>query len=164
MHMPSIRITYFSCLILVALLLGMGFYLQVVDGMTPCPLCILQRFTMALLGIVFFLGAAAKMNKIGNFFLGLLTSAISLLGIFLSGRQVWLQHLPADSNADCGVSLQYLMQALPFDQAIRKILQGTAECSQTGAQYLGLSIAEWSLVWFVIFFVIGCVQMMRKKI
>jgi disulfide bond formation protein DsbB len=109
--------------------------------------------TLALLGILFLTGSLLPFRKTANLFLSGLTSLVSLLGIFLSGRQVWLQHLPPDKNADCGASLQYLIHVLPFDQIISRILKGTAECAQKSGEFLLLSLAEWSLICFTGFFI-----------
>ncbi len=161
MKLPSERATYFIGCLLTLGLLAVTYYLQKFDGFIPCPLCILQRLTFAGLGIFFFLGWIFGSRKGGAAFFGILASLIALLGILLSGRQVWLQHLPPDINADCSVSLQYLMHALPFDQFIAKIMQGTAECSQKGWEFLNLSMAEWSLIWFIGFFVLCLIQIVR---
>lgn len=161
MKILSERVTYLFGFLIAAGLLGMTFYLQKFDGFIPCPLCILQRITLISLCILFLLAWILGTKKIVSLFFSLLASLISLVGILLSGRQVWLQHMPKDQNADCGVSLQYLIHALPFDQVIAKILHGTAECSEKGWEFLRLSLAEWSLIWFVIFFLLCVIQLTR---
>ncbi len=77
-----------------------------------------------------------------------------MLGIFLAGRQVWLQHFPSPDNSECGVSIQYLMQVLPMNQVLEKIFAGSTECSQRGWEFLHLNMAEWALIWFVGFFIL----------
>lgn len=161
MNKLSQRALYFIGFLITSLLLGIIFYLQNYDGFVPCPLCILQRFILFLLGIICLIGSVLSFKKIGRIFLSLLTSITALIGVLLSGRQVWLQHLPLDKNADCGVSLEYLMNALPFDQVIAKVLHGTAECSQKGWELLGFSLAEWSLFFFIGFVLFGLLQMRR---
>lgn len=148
--------------IIAAILIGTTFYLQQFDGFIPCPLCILQRITLGLLGIVFFIGAVFSFKKTGQIILSTFASLVALLGTFLSGRQVWLQHLPPDKNADCGASLQYLIHVLPFDQVISKILQGTAECAQKGWEFFNLSLASWSLICFIGFFIFCLYQIKRS--
>lgn len=158
---PSIRLIYGLGFLLIALLLGITFYLQKQGNITPCPLCILQRFSFALLGLTFFFGAMARYKKITGMIIGIFASLLSLSGVLLAGRQVWLQHLPANLNEDCGVSFQYLMQALPFQEVVKKVLQGTAECSHVGAHFLYLSFAEWSLLWFIYFLFVSLYQTWR---
>lgn len=163
MKMPSVRATYFISFIIIASLISTTFYLQKYDGMVPCPLCLLQRIVFALLGVVFFFGMVSSATKFKRGIIGVLACIFSLVGILLSGRQVWLQHLPADKNADCGVSLQYLMHVLPLKQLITKIAQGTAECSVKGWEFLNLSLAEWSLVFFILFLLVSVGQTLRKS-
>lgn len=159
MNVLSKRIIYLLGFLLITGLIATSLYLQKYDGLDPCPLCILQRFTMALLGVFFFFGAVLPLKKIGNIFVCLLASATALLGIVLAGRQAWLQHLPPNQHTDCGANLQYILKVLPPDQAIIKIFQGTAECSQTSWQFMHLSMAEWSLFWFVFFFLLSLLQL-----
>ena len=141
---------------------GITFYLQQYDGFIPCPLCVLQRIALGLLTIIFLLGILFAKKKIGYTITTCCAGITSILGMLLSGRQVWLQHLPADKNADCGVSLQYLINVLPYDQIISKILKGTAESSQKGWEFLHLSLAGWSLICFVSFFMLCLYQIKRS--
>lgn len=156
----SIRKMYFLGFAFIALLLGGTFYLQVYAGFNPCALCILQRLVFALLGLLFFIGIWVK-HRWGQITIGSLAILSSLLGAFLSGRQVWLQLQPASANAECGVSLEYLFKVLPMDQALKHILTGSAECSQTGWQFLHISLAGWSLVGFMFFIVFAVLQTIR---
>lgn len=163
MKMPSIRLTYFFGFLLTTTVIATTFYLQKYDGMMPCPLCVLQRIAFGLLGVLFFFGILTGENKIGRWLIGTLGALTAFGGIFLSGRQVWLQHLPPDKNADCGVSLEYLMHVLPYDQLLAKILQGTAECSVKSWELLGFSLAEWSFLFFILLFILCIAQMLRKS-
>jgi disulfide bond formation protein DsbB len=44
-----------------------------------------------------------------------------------------------------------MLRKFPLTQALEKILTGSGECAEVGWKFLGLSIAGWSLAWFVIF-------------
>ncbi|MFO5979544.1 disulfide bond formation protein B, partial [Klebsiella pneumoniae] len=48
-------------------------------------------------------------------------------------------------------SLDYMMQALAFQEVIRLVLHGTADCAQVSWTLFTLSIPEWSLLAFVAF-------------
>jgi|SRR5579872_1251105 len=161
MNKYSPRVSYLIAFMVIAIMLGITLYLQNFEGFIPCPLCILQRIALGILGILFFVGFIFNPKKAGNIFLSILAGLFALSGAFLSGRQVWLQHFP-DKNADCGASLQYLIRALPVDQVLSKILHGTAECAQKGWEFLHLSLAEWSLICFVGFFIFCLLQIKRS--
>lgn len=163
MKVFSPRLMYLYAFLLIVAMLGLGFYLQFEEGINPCPLCILQRVTLAVMGIVFFFGILLAGKKCCRIGIGLLSFLISLVGIFLAGRQVWLQHLPANQSGDCGVSLQYMLQVLPLHEVAKKIFEGTAECSRVDWSFVGLSMAEWTLVWFVVLGGFSLWQAFRNK-
>lgn len=148
----TIRFFYVLGFISVALLLSASFYLQYFLGFNPCPLCVLQRMTFAALGAVFFSGILMAGNgALPRLFVNSLSVVFSSLGIFLAGRQVWLQHFPPGDATECGVSLKYMLQVLPLNEVVSKIFYGTAECTQRNAPILSLDMAEWSLIGFLFF-------------
>ena len=156
----STRFHYFLGLVIICLLLGFSFYLQA-HGMVPCALCLLQRIVLAILGFIFLIGALSKFKCIGQSILAIVTLIIAAIGVFLSGRQAWLQHFPSHQTGECAASLQYMMQALPLNEVLVKVLQGSAECADRVWSLLGLSLAEWSLACFVVIFLFGFYQLYR---
>ncbi|MFP3786408.1 disulfide bond formation protein B, partial [Burkholderia sp. SIMBA_024] len=53
----SFRTQFLLGFVVCVALLGYAIYLQLHDGLEPCPLCIFQRIAFAALGLVFLLGA-----------------------------------------------------------------------------------------------------------
>ena len=43
-----------------------------------------------------------------------------------------------------------MLERFPLSEVLGKVLQGSGECAEVGWTFLGLSIAGWSLVWFVL--------------
>jgi disulfide bond formation protein DsbB len=43
-----------------------------------------------------------------------------------------------------------MLRKFPLTRALEKILAGSGECAEAGWTFLGLTIAGWSLVWFVL--------------
>jgi disulfide bond formation protein DsbB len=132
-----------------ALLLSFGYYLQYVKGLEPCPLCLLQRGFFYAVLIVFALGALHGPRGKGRLAYGALAALFAAGGAAAAGRQVWLQHLPADKVPQCGPDLFFMLENFPLSQALQKLVAGTGECAVVDWRFLGLSIAEWSLAWFV---------------
>ncbi|MHB1946690.1 MAG: disulfide bond formation protein B [Gammaproteobacteria bacterium] len=158
----SIRpLNYFIALLFVALLLGGAYYLQIYMGINPCPLCMLQRITLGVLGCLFLLGILFSSKGFGRISIGLLCAFVSILGIILAGRQVWLQHSPANAGANCEASLSYMLSVLPFDEVIKRIFAGGAECARIDWQILHLSLAEWSLISFIVCLLFSLWQLRR---
>lgn len=151
----STRLTYLLGFVVICALLLTSAYLQIFDGFTPCPLCSLQRISFGLLGILFFIGLFVSSKVWGRMTVNVLCLMASILGILLAGRQVWLQNFPSDDGNECGVSLQYMMQVLPFNEMMQKILSGTAECAKSGWEFFHLNMAEWSLIWFILFLLLS---------
>lgn len=144
-----IRLTYVVGFMIIVLLLSASVYLQMFDGFAPCPLCTLQRLTFLLLGFWFLFGIFLHAKRWGRIFINVLSILTAIIGIMLAGRQIWLQHtIPTNSN-ECIASLQYMLEVLPLNQVIQKVLlEGGAECTKRGWEFLHLNMAEWALIWF----------------
>ena len=131
-------------------LLAFALYLQHVEGQEPCPLCILQRIAFIDMMIVFAVAAIHAPARRGAILYSTLIAIMAVMGGAIAGRQVWLQHLPPDKVPACGPGFDYMIERFPLTEALPKIFAGSGECAEVGWRFLGLSIAEWSLVWFVI--------------
>jgi protein dithiol:quinone oxidoreductase len=44
------------------------------------------------------------------------------------------------------------MENFPLSRTLRTLVSGTGECAAVDWTFLRLSIAEWSLAWFAVFF------------
>jgi disulfide bond formation protein DsbB len=132
-----------------ALLLGYAYFLQYVQGLDPCPLCQVQRAFYYLTGLAFLVGALH-----GRFVpaYASLAALFALGGAGVAGRHVWLQHLPADQVPQCGPDLEFMLRNLPLSRTLQKLFTGTGQCAAVDWSFLGLSIAEWSLAWFLALF------------
>ncbi len=144
------RAGYIAGAVLCAGLLGFGLYLQYVDGQEPCPLCIFQRVAFMALGAVFLMAAVHGPGKTGARVYAVLGGVAALTGAGLAARHVWLQSLPADQVPACGPGLSYMLEQFPLMRLLEKVLTGSGECAEAGWRFLGLTIAGWSLLWFVL--------------
>ena len=131
-------------------LLGYAIYLQLHDGLEPCPLCIFQRIAFAALGVVFLIGALhAPAGRGGRRGYGALAVVAGLVGIGIAGRHVWLQLNPP-AIPSCGAGLEFMRETMSTTSVIRKVLTGSGDCGTVDWTFLGLSMPAWSLVWFVL--------------
>lgn len=131
-------------------LLGFAYYLQYYEYQDPCPLCILQRVVFITLAAIFLVAAVQGPGRTGAIVYSGLLVLVASIGTAIAARHVWLQNLPRDRIPECGPGLEYMLRKLPLTQALEKILSGSGECAEVGWTFLGLSIAGWSLVWFVL--------------
>ncbi len=133
-----------------ALLLSFGYYLQYVRGLDPCPLCLVQRGFFYAVMAVFIVAAIHAPARRGQAAYGALGALFAAGGLAAAGRQVWLQHLPADKVPQCGPDLYFMLENFPLSRVLKTLLSGTGECAVVDWTFLGLSIAEWSLAWFTL--------------
>lgn len=142
------------------------FYFQKHLGLEPCPLCIFQRIGLWVMGAFAFVGmvinpkkAGAKLSLFGGMAIG------TLWGLFVAGRHVWLQHLPADEVPACGPGLNYWVDTLPILQVFQEVLKGSGECAVIDWEMAGFSIPELTLAMFAVFVVMigfGVFKVVKK--
>ena len=76
-------------------MLGFGYYLQEFRGLTPCPMCIVQRYCYAAIAVLALL-AAATPKTCAHKAAAWLSVLLAALGAFTAGRQSWLQWNPPE--------------------------------------------------------------------
>lgn len=145
-------------------LLVAAYYFQYVEGLNPCPLCIIQRVVVFALGVWFLLmalanskpggGAAKVLNGVGVL--------ISAVGIAAAGRQVWLQSLPPAEVPACGPDLAYMMDVFSAGEIFTELLKGSGDCAKVDWAFLGLSMGAWMLVVFSLFALFFLLRAVRK--
>ena len=134
--------------LLCAALLGYGYYLQF-QGLEPCPLCMVQRGFFYVVMALFIIAAVHVPQRTGTAVYAALIILFASGGAATAGRQVWLQHLPADKVPQCGPDLFFMLNNLPLSRTLEKLFYGSGECAAVDWKFLGLSIAGWSLAWFI---------------
>lgn len=144
------RLGYALGFLVCAGLIGFALYLQYYEYQDPCPLCLLQRVVYLVLMAVFLVAALHGPGRAGAIIYGGLLIATAAIGAAVAGRHVWLQHLPPDKVPECGPGLEFTLRKFPLFQALEKVLAGSGQCAEAGWTFMGLTIAGWSLVWFVL--------------
>ena len=146
------RLVFLAIFLACAALIGFGiFYLQERLGLEPCAMCILQRYALAAVGLVALVAAIHGPTRgVALKTYGVLVLLFALVGGGTAIRHSWLQHNPP-AEQSCGQELEFYLENFPLAQALPKIFQGSGSCSAVQWRFLGLSIPEWALVWFVIF-------------
>jgi len=156
---------FVSGLLVLASVIGMSFalYLEHVQGLEPCPLCIFQRIGLIGLGVVsliaFLHNPQKSVFKRLYSFLGLVSISWS---VGVATRHVWLQHLPKDQVPSCGPGLNYWVETLPLKAVFENVLKGSGECAMIDWTFLGQSLPTWSLLFFSVLALISLWQLFRK--
>ncbi|WOE30941.1 MULTISPECIES: disulfide bond formation protein B [unclassified Acinetobacter] len=148
-----------------ASVIGMAFalYLEHVQGLAPCPLCVFQRLGLIALGLIslvaFLHNPPLKSVKRLYAFFG--TLAI-LWSFAVAARHVWLQSLPPDQVPSCGPGLDYWLETLPLKSVFEQVLNGSGECARVDWTFLGQSLPLWSLLFFALLALVSMWQLFRK--
>jgi disulfide bond formation protein DsbB len=127
-------------------MLAFGMYLQLVGGLTPCPMCIVQRYALILVAICAALTGASGRKGIHIFGSALLV-VLAVAGAYVAARQSWLQWYPPEV-VSCGRDIYGMIETFPLQRAIPMIFKGGGDCTKIDWTFLGGSIANWSFLCF----------------
>jgi disulfide bond formation protein DsbB len=139
------------------------FYFQQTLGLPPCPLCMFQRACLVAIAGACLVGIMFKPNKILAKLLAFLVMLLSGLGLTIAGRQVWLQHLPADQVPECGPDLAFMMDVFPLKDVISSVFRGSGECAEVQWRFLSFSMPEWMLLVFLVMLIIAFRLLLSKE-
>jgi len=135
---------FLSC----ALLMCFALYLELVEGLDPCPLCSLQRACMTLGGGFALIASLHNPGRIGFLGYGVVQVLFFSIGGALAGRQIYLQSLPKDLVPSCGPDVGYLLEVFPVFEVLRMIIFSDGSCAEVMWKFLGLSIPQWTILSF----------------
>jgi disulfide bond formation protein DsbB len=155
------RIVFAAIFALCAAFIAFALYLQEYRGLDPCPMCILQRYAFVAIGVAALAAAIHGPAGLALKVYGALVALFAVAGGGVAIRHSWLQHFPP-ARETCGTDLEFLLNTFPLSQALPKIFAGTGSCSKVDWKFLGLSIPEWALAWYVIFAVAALWIAFRK--
>jgi len=163
-RLPS-RLVFAAVFLASASLIVFGLVLQHTVGLEPCPMCILQRYAFVTIGVVALIAAIHGPVGIGVRIYSMLIAGLAIAGGSVSVRQSLLQRFPAPEPTNCMAGdLDFLLGNFPLAQALPKIFAGTGDCAKVEWSLLGLSIAEWALLWFVLFVMVAAwLAIFRKR-
>ena len=141
-------------------MLAFGLYLQHSQGLTPCPMCIVQRYALIFVAIAAGLTAASSTKSVQ--IVGTVLMLVGAgFGAFVAARQSWLQWNPPEV-ATCGRDFYGMIENFPLNRAIPMIFKGGGDCSAIDWTFLGGSIANWSFVVFTLIGVLALLLIWRR--
>lgn len=115
----------------------------------PCHLCIFQRLLFMLLAVstgIATLGGAHLVGRVA----GALAALVAALGVGVATYQSWLQHEAVESLVSCTGGepgpIERLVEWL--GERWPTLFMPSGFCDDPGATFLGLSLANWSLIAF----------------
>jgi len=145
------------------MLLGYAYYAQFVQGLEPCPLCILQRVAFITMALGALAGVVHGSRGGWRWLYGGVVFAGGVWGVATAGRHLWLQGLPPDQVPDCGPGLAFMVEYFSLFEAVREAFTGSGECAELDWSFLGLSMPGWTLVWYVVLMLITALAVRRPS-
>ena len=122
-------------------------------------MCIVQRYAMVLIALVAGIAAALPMRA-AQITGAAMVMPLAGFGAFVAARQSWLQWYPPET-VSCGRDFYGMIETFPLKRAIPMIFRGGGDCSKVDWTFLGLSIANWSFLCFVLI-VLGALALLAR--
>lgn len=124
-----------------------GLVLAKTLNLAACPLCILQRMmylSLCAIAIAALLLPRCRNSQIAAAIASIVAAAT---GVFIAGYQVWLQRFATDVS--CAANAPWWEEFVYWaGSKVPVLFEATGLCSEAGWKFLGLAIADWSLVAF----------------
>ncbi len=150
--------------LLVGALIGYAAYSIKILGLEACTLCITQQFFYCVIGVTSFVAflhnPLGPLVRLYSGFIFLCATA----GAWIAGRQVWLQSLPEDEVPLCGPPLEYIIDVFPFSDVLNALFMGDGNCAEIPWQFLGLSMAGWSFIWFGVIIILSLLVIKKSTL
>ena len=142
--MPRSRSILLTISLISFALVAVAVYLQLAHDMLPCPLCVIQRYAFLGIGIASLVGALSGKIRAG--------AAVALLaalgGLGTVGKHLYVLANPGFS---CGIDpMETALNKIPTATLMPWLFKAEGLCENATDGILGLSIPQWSAVWFVL--------------
>ena len=141
-----------------------GLVLAHTMNLAACPLCILQRMLYLLLGleaIAAWTLAGAARPALPRRAAALVMAATALTGAGIASYQTWLQRFA--KGVSCTADQPWWESFVNWAGSQWPLLfEASGLCSEAGWKFLGLSIAEWSLIAFTSMSIAMLAALLRK--
>lgn len=154
----------FAGFLICCFLLGFAAYLQTHLGLLPCPLCVVQRVIVVVIGLICLINSLyTSTSPFGKKFNSGLLIFFGLLGVFVAGRHVWLTMRPVTGVATCSPTLEYMFKHLAVTQTLKMLLLGSDDCARDTWRMFGLNIPEWTFLFFAAVTVFAVMRYLLAK-
>jgi protein dithiol:quinone oxidoreductase len=123
-----------------------AYYAEHVLHLEPCPLCMLQRIGIVVIGAIFLVASAHNSKSWGRPVYATLIGAASLATAGVALRHLYVQSLPPGTLPACGAPLEVMLRYAPWREVLTKVLTGSGECAKVDWRLLGLAMPAWVLI------------------
>lgn len=132
-----------------ASLIGYALYLQLVENLLPCPLCVVQRMAYWLTGVTALAGFFHTPGTTGRRIYAGLMTVFAFTGGLVALRQAWLVRYP--EAFECGISPEEaFLNALPLARWWPVMFEANGDCADVTWKFALLTLPDWSAIFFMI--------------
>jgi disulfide bond formation protein DsbB len=127
-------------------LVAVGMELQTLLRLAPCPLCVFQRLLYIVIGLIGLLGFAWPA---GRLLWSVLAGSLGLFGFGVAAYQSWMQaypHLAPECSFTDPNAIERLVDWLGMEWP--SMFLATGFCTSRDWELFGLSMANWSVLFF----------------
>lgn len=127
-------------------LVTFGMALQNMLHLAPCPLCIFQRLLYIVIGVIGLLGFFIP---VGYLLWRALIVVLAALGFGVAAYQTWMQAFP-HLAPECSFTDPNIFERIVdwLGMQMPSLFLATGFCTSREWEFLGLSMANWSVVIF----------------
>lgn len=146
-------------------ILGVPLYLQIVEFVMPCQLCIYLRLLIITYAGTSFVAIFHYPRLLGQIIYYWLFIIYSLLGMIVSGYILWLQNLSTERIISCGQGAGASLSELPFGNILMLLFSSYGSCIEVSWRLWGMTLPVLALAGFgaLLLFEIGKRQLLRQR-
>ena len=140
-------------------------YFDLIVELQPCTLCVLDRYLLILIALIFFIITISGRDFIFKT-LNTTNLLLCIIGLISTIRHIWLQVFKDETALDgfgCGGGFFYYISTLPLLDAIKNIFNNPTPCNDVKWQLFGLSIPMYTFILFLILIIIVLKLFKSKK-
>ncbi len=155
------RFPFVTALLVGVAMVTFGVILAQLLRLAACPLCILQRMLYLSMALWAAIGLLVYNFPIWRRLAALLMAASSATGVFVAGYQTYIQRFAQDTQ--CSNQVAWWETLVDRAGELAPLLfYASGLCSDPAWKFIGLSIAEWSLVTFCMLTLISLRALLQR--
>ena len=146
----GIRVIFLLIFLGCASLVSYALYLQLVENLLPCPLCVVQRMAYWAVGLIALLTFFHCPGPTGRRVYSGMMAVFAFTGAVVALRQAWLVRYP--EAFECGISPEEkFLNALPIARWWPTMFEANGDCADATWKFASLNLPDWSAVFFLSF-------------
>lgn len=156
MMLPTSRQILYAISSICFALIAVALYLQHIQQMQPCPLCVIQRYMFLAVGVASLVSAISGKIREGT----VLALMAALGGLYAVGKHLYVIANPGFS---CGIDpMETFLNKIPTAEYLPWLFRADGLCAGATDSVMGLAIPQWSAIWFVVLSVLLVFVLVRK--